>query len=261
VVHPAEFYTGIVPEVYGALRGTHFGTDRYRTFIEDEGSPALELGCGDDGPFFDLANEGFDVEGVDSSADMVRGGRQRLESHGLTTPIHHQRMEDLNLDRQFASIYLAGPTFNLLADDVTALRALHGIAKHLFPGGTALVPLWTPPPTAPEQYGLLRTAKVGEVAARYVVESEDYDVANRTRTTTVRYELGSGAAAIVEHRDWTIHWYEQDRFRRLAADAGLNVSLAVIDSEQVEATLKRQTDKVFRRAKAQDATNQLDGSA
>jgi hypothetical protein len=69
-MHSAEFYTGIIPEVYAALRGTHFRTDRYRTFIEDEGSPALELGCGDDGPFFDLANEGFDVEGVHSSADM-----------------------------------------------------------------------------------------------------------------------------------------------------------------------------------------------
>jgi ubiquinone/menaquinone biosynthesis C-methylase UbiE len=243
-MHPSEFYTGIVPEVYAALRGTHFGTDRYRAFIEHEGSPALELGCGDDGPFFDLAKEGFDVEGVDSSADMVRGGRQRLESQGLVTPLHHQRMEDLNLDRRFASIYLAGPTFNLLADDATALRALHAIAHHLLPGGTALVPLWTPPPTPPQQYGLLRTADMGGVAARYVVESETYDVVNRTRTTTVRYERGSGADAIVEHRDWIIHWYEHDRFRQMAADAGLSVSLAVIDSEQVEATLKRRTDEI-----------------
>lgn len=246
-MHPAEFYTGIVPEVYAVLRGTHFGTDRYRAFIEYGGSPALELGCGDDGPFFDLANEGFDVEGVDSSADMVRKGRQRLESQGIATPIHHQRMEDLILDRQFASIYLAGPTFNLLADDAIALRALHAIAHHLLPGGTALVPLWTPPPTSPEQYGLLLTADMGGVAARYVVESEKYDVVNRTRTTTVRYELGTGVDAIVEHRDWIIHWYEHDRFRQMATDAGLSVSLAAIDSEQVEATLKRRTDEIVSR--------------
>jgi hypothetical protein len=67
---------------------------------------------------------------------------------------------------------------------------------------------------------------------------------NRTRTTTVRYERGSGVHAIVEHRDWIIHWYEHDRIRQMAADAGLSVSLAAIDSEQVEATLKRRTDEI-----------------
>ncbi|WP_268234601.1 hypothetical protein [Microbacterium faecale] len=41
----AEFYTGIVPEVYSALRGTHFSSDRDRTFIQEHGLPALELGC------------------------------------------------------------------------------------------------------------------------------------------------------------------------------------------------------------------------
>ncbi|MGN8553714.1 UNVERIFIED_CONTAM: class I SAM-dependent methyltransferase [Microbacterium sp. SLM126] len=238
-MHAAEFYTGIVPQVYVALRGTHFGTDRYRAFVAQHRAPALELGCGDDGPFFDLVSEGFDIEGVDSSADMVRGGRARLQSRGLTAAIHHQRMEDLDLDRQFGAIYLAGPTFNLLPDDLIAASALRAIARHLLPEGAALMPLWTPQPTPPEQFGVVRTADIGDVVARYVIESEDYDVAEHTRTSSVRYELGSGADAIVEHRDWIIHWYKDDRLRQLAADAGLSISLTVIDAEQVEATLQR----------------------
>ena len=237
-VHPADFYTGIVPTVYAALRGTHFGTDRYRAFIEQEGVPALELGTGDAGPFFDLAEEGVDITGVDASIDMVRRGRERLASRGLDQQILHQRMEDLDLGRRFAAIYLAGPTFNLLADDETARQALKAIARHLLPTGAALVLLWVPSPTPAEEFGVVQTADADAVEARYVVESEDFDTSTRTRTTSVRYELGGDSQDVIEHRDWIIHWYDEADFRRLAAGAGLTVSFEPIDASQVEATLR-----------------------
>ncbi|MGO1833188.1 MAG: class I SAM-dependent methyltransferase, partial [Actinomycetaceae bacterium] len=173
-MHPADFYTGIVPEIYNVLRGTHFDVERYRAFIEEHGTPALELGCGDSGPFYRLAALGLDLEGVDSSEDMVRRGRERLAADGLDTPIHHQRMEDLALGRTFPSVYLAGPTFNLLPDDATALAALRAIARHLSPDGAALVPLWVPGPTPAEQIGVPREARAGDSDARYTVTGEDY---------------------------------------------------------------------------------------
>jgi SAM-dependent methyltransferase len=238
VVHPADFYTGIVPTVYAALRGTHFGTDRYRDFINEVGSPALELGCGDDGPFFDLADAGFDITGVDASIDMVRRGRERLAAQGLAHPIFHQRMEDLDLGRRFAAIYLAGPTFNLLADDETALQALKAIARHLLPGGAVLVPLWVPSPTPPAQFGAVQIAEADGAEVRYIVESEIFTRSTHTRTTSVRYELGTGPEAVVEHRNWIIHWYDNDGFQRLVENAGFQVSFVPVDSSEVEAVLR-----------------------
>lgn len=237
---PADFYTGIVAEVYGALRGTHYPADRYRAFLDEHGTPALELGCGDDGPFFELVGSGLDLEGVDSSIDMVRRGRDRLESQGVDATIHHQRMEDLELGRRFASIYLAGPTFNLLPDDATALRALQRIRDHLLPDGIALVPLWTPPPTPADQIGVARSSDSEEVQARFIVVSETYDAASRTRTSMTRYELdsGSGSGPVVTERPWIIHWYEREGFAQLAAEAGLHVEHIRIDDEQDEALLR-----------------------
>ena len=87
----------------------HFSTERYRSFVQSSGAPALELGCGDSSPFYDLAAEGMDIEGVDSSPDMVRRGRERLAADGAEAPVRLQRMEELTLERRFASIYLAGP--------------------------------------------------------------------------------------------------------------------------------------------------------
>lgn len=53
-------------------------------------------------------------------------------------------MEELHLETTFTSIYLAGPTFNLLPDDTAALSALKAIASHLQFKGAAFIHLRTP---------------------------------------------------------------------------------------------------------------------
>lgn len=233
----ADFYTGIVAQVYGALRSTTFSAARYRAFIDSHGQPALELGCGDDGPFYELASD-LDIDGVDSSADMVRAGRERLRAAGSSARVHQQRMEELSLPRAYSSIYLAGPTFNLLVDDATALEALRRIARHLLPGGAALIPLWMPPPTPTEEFGVTRIGRVGSAEARYTVVGEDYDGSSRTRTTHTRYELVSGTDHVVEHRDWIIHWFTPDGFRLLAQDAGLSVEPSAVEDDEFTAVVR-----------------------
>lgn len=235
----ADFYTGIVPDVYRALRGTHFSSDRYHAFVQKYGQPALELGCGDDGPFFDLASAGYALVGVDSSADMVDRGLERLRRDGITAPIHHQRMEELDLGMKFASIYLAGPTFNLLADDDTALKALQAMAGHLRTGGAALVPLWTPRPTPPERIGEVSISESAAGRAQYTVIDETYDREQRTRTTYVRYELITEDESLTADREWIIHWFPEDVFRDLATSAGLQVKFTNRSEDEVDAILSR----------------------
>jgi ubiquinone/menaquinone biosynthesis C-methylase UbiE len=234
----AEFYTGIVPDVYRALRASHFSADRYRAFIEEHGQPALELGCGDDGPFFELAVAGYELVGVDSSTDMVDRGLERLRRDGVTAQIHHQRMERLELGMTFGSIYLAGPTFNLLPDDESALDALRAIARHLREDGAALVPLWSPTPTPPERIGVTSVSESATARAKYTVIGETYDLAQRTRTTQVRYELVTDHESQTADREWIIHWFSDDVFRGLAAIAGLRVEFTNRSDDQVDAVLR-----------------------
>lgn len=233
----ADFYTGSVPDVYSALRGSRFDPGRYRDFLQEHGTPGLELGCGDDGPFFDLVAEGYDLDGVDSSADMVRRARERLAADGTAAAVHRQRMEDLDLERRYRSVYLAGPTFNLLPDDAAALRALQSIAAHLEPGGAALVPLWVPPPTPRSDFGQTWSSMLGDAEARYTVLHEEYDVQARTRTSRVRYELVDAEVTTLD-RDWVVHWHTEESFHALAARAGLSVRLTPIGQDQWEATLR-----------------------
>lgn len=220
----ADFYTGIVAEGYALLKSSHFAPDHYADFITASGQPALELGCGDGDPLLELRRRGLDVEGVDSSADMLARCRDRAQQEGLEVVVHHQRMEELELTRPFASIFLAGPTFTLLPDDDLALRALTRIGEHLTEDGTALIPLWIPEPAPADSFGVPREAVAADGARlTFTARSEEYDATHRTRTTHVRYERHTPEQVQSADRDWVIHWHTQDSFRELVDAAGVRV--------------------------------------
>lgn len=224
-VDPADFYTGIVAEIYGPLKSFSQDPDPYAAFIEQAGSPALELGCGDGDPLLELRRRGLDVDGVDSSADMLERLRRRADEQGIRATVFHQRMEALNLPRRYRAIFLAGPTFTLLPDDATALGALRGIRAHLAEGGTALVPLFTPSPTPADQIGRVRAAAAPDGAElRVSVVAEERDETARTQTTLLRYERHHGSDSTIVERPWVMHWYSQDQFEHLATTAGLAVT-------------------------------------
>ncbi|MFC9291001.1 class I SAM-dependent methyltransferase [Streptomyces sp. NPDC057052] len=228
---PADFYTGIVAELYGPLKSFPQGPEPYAAFIRQAGMPALELGCGDGEPLLELRRRGLDVDGVDSSADMLERLRRRADEQGIRATVFHQRMEALNLPRRYRAIFLAGPTFTLLPDDATALAALRGIRAHLAEDGTALVPLFTPAPTPAEQIGRVRTAAAPDGAQlRVSVVAEQRDETARTQTTLLRYERHHGSDSTVEERPWITHWYTRDQFEERATTAGLTAT-AVTDPD------------------------------
>ena len=229
-VDPANFYSGLVADLYGPLKSFSPDPEPYAAFIEQVGVPALELGCGDGDPLLELRRRGLDVDGVDSSADMLARLERRAQEQGITFTAFHQRMEALNLPRRYQAIFLAGPTFTLLPDDGAALACLRSIRAHLTEDGTALVPLFVPTPIPAEQLGQVRTATSPDGAElRVSVIAQERDEAARTQTTLLRYEHRHGRDSSVVERPWVLHWYSQPGFSALAQTAGLTVT-AVTDA-------------------------------
>ncbi len=244
----ADFYTGIVAESYALLKSEDFPAERYADFIAASGEPALELGCGDGDPLLELRRRGFDVEGVDASADLLARCAARAEAAGLEVVTHQQRFEELDLSRSYRSIFLAGPTLNLLPNDDLALLALRRVREHLADDGSVLVPLWVPAPAGPEEFGAVREATADDGSRlTFVALSEDYDAQRRTRTTAVRYGRHTAEGEELTDRDWVIHWHTQESFAGLAREAGLQVadltdlhgSPVTGDEEQFTFTLTR----------------------
>jgi len=107
-MEPSQFYTGLVADLYAPLKSMSNNPAPYARFIAHSGQPALELGCGDGEPLLDLVAQGLDVEGVDSSPDMLEGCRLNATKRGVQVTLHHQSMESLSLPRRYRSIFLPG---------------------------------------------------------------------------------------------------------------------------------------------------------
>jgi hypothetical protein len=224
-VEPSLFYTGLVAELYAPLRSSGPpDPEPYARFVGHSGQPALELGCGDGDPLLDLRARGIDVEGLDSSPDMLARCRSAAAERGLVVTLHESTIEAMELPRRYRSIYLAGATFNLLVDDDTVWRALTRIRVHLDPEGSALIPLFIPSPVPPETLGVARThVTENGRTMRVTVLSEERDEDARRQTTWLRYELDSSDERLVEERPWVLHWHTQEGFHQLLGDAGLLV--------------------------------------
>ncbi|MDH4366275.1 MAG: class I SAM-dependent methyltransferase [Acidimicrobiia bacterium] len=231
---PADFYTGIVVDVYGPLRGSVPDWRSCAAFIGVWGEPALELGCGDGDPLLTLRAKGLDVEGLDSSADMLSKLRQTAVERGVDVTVHHAAIEQMDLGKAYRSIFLAGPTFNLIADDATAVRALQRISAHLDPVGAALIPLFIPEPVPDRHLGFVREHidERGRIL-RVTATATERDDAARRQVTMLRYEVIEGDASQVVERPWVLHWHTQSGFGELAVDAGLRVeSVLAADGSQ-----------------------------
>ena len=230
----ASFYTGLVADLYRPLRSAAPDPDPYARFIDLTGQPALELGCGDGDPILELRRRGLDVEGVDSSADMLAKCRRRADEAGIDVVLHHQRMEELDLPGRYRSIFLAGPTCNLLPDDGVVTEALTRIRKHLTSDGGALVPLFIPDPVPADQIGRFREAVDDDGAVlRFAVTAATHDEATRRHETMTRYErIVEGATEVVE-RPWVLHWHTPPQFRALADAAGVTTGAVLGADGQV----------------------------
>jgi len=223
-VDPADFYTGIVVDVYGPLKGSVPDPRAYAGFISRWGEPALELGCGDGDPLLALRADGLDVEGLDSSADMLAGLQRAAADRGLDVVVHHSTIEAMDLGTTFRSIFLAGPTFNLIVDDSTASTALERIRDHLDPAGAALVPLFIPDPVPDRHLGRVREhVDHRGRTLRVSPTSTERDEVARLQTTVLRYEVIDGDDHQIVEQPWVLHWHTQSGFRELVADAGLDV--------------------------------------
>jgi trans-aconitate methyltransferase len=223
-VEPSNFYTGLVAELYAALRSSDPDVDVCARFVERTGQPALELGCGDGDPLLELRRRGLDVEGLDSSADMVERCRQRAAAAGLDVVVHHASMEEMDLGKQFRSIFLAGATFNLIPDDDTAGRALERIRTHLEPDGAAMIPLFVPS-VVPADAVLPSAEQMSDdgVLIRFAARSVERFDDRRLQVARLRYERQLGDHVETVDRDWVLHWYTPSLFADLVVGAGLAV--------------------------------------
>ncbi|VBA34240.1 class I SAM-dependent methyltransferase [Mycobacterium pseudokansasii] len=217
---PALFYSGLVADLYEPLASEHAKADDYVCFLDAAGAPALELCCGSGLPLLDLLARGYDVHGVDASADMLARCHAEAARRGLNVTLFEQRMQDLDVPHRYRAIFLAGASFTLLTSDEDARRTLDAMAAHLEPGGRVLVPLEVPDPALRPPI-TRETPGPDGATLRVRVMAMAIDPEARCHRSTLRLErvAADGTTETLE-RDWVRHWWTQAQFAAMLEEAG-----------------------------------------
>src|SRR3989440_7827372 len=97
------------------IEHAHFNedVDLYLNFAELRGGPLLELACGSGRLLVPLAQAGYEVTGIDSSAGMLNLARQGLEAEGVAArcKVGQQDMSTLQLGQKVPIAFIALGSF------------------------------------------------------------------------------------------------------------------------------------------------------
>lgn len=136
------FYEGLIGAVYAsAISDQHFTEDTvFERVIAGCGGTALELGSGTGRFLLRMLRAGYDVHGVEISAEMTALCRAEGQRLGLSAVVHEGSFAPLApLQVRYAAMYCPLNSFSFITDDQVALESLRSCAANLRPGGTLAI--------------------------------------------------------------------------------------------------------------------------
>jgi len=121
------------------IEHSHFSEDldMYQNFAETSNGAILELACGSGRVLLPLAQAGYEVVGVDTSAPMLALAQQTMQTAGnsLRYELVQQDMATMKLGRKFRMAFIALGSFAHVLTHKEQQQALANIRAHLSTGG------------------------------------------------------------------------------------------------------------------------------
>jgi SAM-dependent methyltransferase len=231
-------YEGWVADAYECFmpHDAPYADDRlWRRRVEASGGRALELGCGTGRLLLRYVAAGLDVEGVDSSADMLAICRRNARARGVEPVLHHGSMAPLALDRRYRLLYCPTSSFTLLYRVDDALVALRSFLPHLEPGGSLQLSLHVPwsDMNSNFEWRVRRSAtRESDGVTIMVHEAVGCDRQLQLIDTYLRYEWYGDDGVLLDTRlrKHRLRWWYQGEITRALEDAGyVDVSIAGTD--------------------------------
>lgn len=219
-------YSGIVAAAYEH----YFGSEPYwdQTFYERRlrinGGRALEVACGSGRLLLPLLRDGLQVEGLDTSRDMLERLRTRARAMNVSPVLYEAPMQAFDLPGRFRTVFVPATTFGILVDDDEVRAALACFLRALEPGGEVLIPV-SEASAASEpvaDWRERRNIRLPDDDVHVVVfERIAYEDGGRLQRWHLRYEVErADAPRQVFFRDHLLRHHDAGEFRALLLAAG-----------------------------------------
>jgi SAM-dependent methyltransferase len=170
-----------------------------------------------------LLEAGLNVEGIDTSPDMLAACRQNCAARGLNPILYENSIEKLDIPGKFSAIVVTLGSFMLLESRTAAIAALKEFARYLEPNGRIFVDLEIP-------IGSFKTE--GTVSQREPVQCSDgsvivmqtssrIDWMEQVEHRYIRYEKWKHGKLIdTELQHLPLHWFGREEFKKCLQEHG-----------------------------------------
>jgi SAM-dependent methyltransferase len=219
-----SFYGKLSSEVYDMDKpiGHSFGdVEYYINKLESCKGPILEPATGTGRILIPLLEKGFNVDGLDSSKDMLSICENNCKIRGLNPKLYQAKMESFSLDTKYDAIIVPTGTFLLLHRREDSVKALRNFYKHLSNGGKLILDIF-----------LQTEISIGTVSTRtwecsngdiITMENKtvEVDYINQYTVSHGRYEKWrEGVLLQTELEYFPLRWYGVEEFRLILESIG-----------------------------------------
>ena len=237
-------YTGLATTTWDDFAGEqpHEDFDIFRKLINQHPGRVLDVGCGTGRLLIPYLARGVDIEGVDSSEEMLSICRETAKQQGLMPTLYEQRMQALSLANRYSTIIVPGGSFHLIIEREEAAETLRRFNEHLEANGVLALSLDDPDDELRED-AIGRWISKGIVPGPHGTEvhqermPERIDRAEQLTSTLIRYRVVRDGRVVQEEvhtmkmrlyfRDEIQEMLERAGFREIKAtdgDTGTSVS-------------------------------------
>ena len=219
-----SYYGRLSSEVYDMDKpiGHSFGdVEFYLSRLESCKGPILEPATGTGRILIPLLEAGLNVDGFDSSREMLNICKDNCKSRGLTPKLFEAKMESFSQDTKYDAIIVPTGTFLLLHKREDSIKALQNFYKHLSNGGRLILDIFL---QADISIGVSST-KTWECANGDIITLEnktvEVDYINQYTISHGRYEKWrEGVLLQTELEYFPLRWYGVEEFRAILETIG-----------------------------------------
>lgn len=128
-----EFRDGALYDATNGLGKSEL--DFFSEVARKTGGPVLDVACGTGRMTIPLAEQGYDMTGVDITPEMLATAKEKAGQHGLAIQWIEADVKQLQLDRKYRMIFTTGNAFQAFLTRETQEGLLQFIHRHLASDG------------------------------------------------------------------------------------------------------------------------------
>ncbi len=172
-----ETYGDAIADVYDEMYSYVDPSDAVAALADlARGGPVLELAVGTGRIALPLARRGLEVHGIDASAAMLAGLREKEGAEKIHAVVGD--FADVAIEGSFSLVFVAFNTFFALTTQDAQVRCFANVARKLAPGGLFAIEAFVPDPTRFTNGQTMQVTSVQRDAVR--IEASRHDRASQT---------------------------------------------------------------------------------